>query len=510
MSGEEQAVTIVVPAFNVGRYLPSCLDSILAQTDAEACHVLVVDDGSTDDTPAIADLYADRNDRVAVLHQPNAGPGAGAARNRGLDQVGTGMVLFLDGDDELTPTAIERLRTGLLRHGLDVAVGATEQFPEPRQWPWSGYFQAGTSGVRRIEDLPLLVHDARSCNKLYRTAWLRDQGLRFAEGIHHQDTVVNVPAMLLTERLLLVGDVVHRYRKRAEGGSVMDNHFTRIDNYWDHLLVIEQLNHLRSRLGPGREPLLQAFIARSFQGFSWRAPRVLPRDRLEEFFDRAAAVVGTLDPGVIESATRDASERVAYVAMREGDIESFRRLDDVSRRLVAHGGHLHLGVPASGADLDLLRAGRTRALVADVFPERPGIRIEVRLRIRGTTDPGRGVDRTTVRGLRDGDPAFDATVEWVGTDATESLGRALVPWHKLDAGTYQLRLQFHTDTGLAARWLRPAGDAPGSDPVRPDRHAVVSLGSDIEGHATLGVAPTLRWRLRRRLAHLWRRLRASA
>jgi glycosyltransferase involved in cell wall biosynthesis len=501
-------VTVVVPAYNVERYLGACLDSIIAQTAWPECRVIVMDDGSTDGTPGIADSYATRHPSIAVVHQPNAGPGAGAARNHGLDLVRTEFVLFLDGDDELTPGAIEALRAGLLADELDLAVGDTEQFPEPRRWIWSDYFERGEARPVRIEDVPLLAHDARTCNKLYRTGWLRSLGLRFAEGIHHQDTVVNVPAMLLAERIFFVGDVVHRYRKRAEGGSVMDSHYTRLDNYWDHLQVTEELHAMRPRFAPARERLLQAFIARSFQGFSWRAPSVLPHDRLEEFFRRAAAVVRTLEPEVIEEATRGPHERTAYVTMLEDDFASFQQLDQLSSTLAAHGGDLYLAVPSSPEFRPLLRLGATRALTTHIRPERAGVRLLIQLRIRGAEQPGPAITRTILRAMADEEVAFGVDVTWTDADGGESLGEALLPWALFgNRSEYRLRLQFRTATGNAARWLRRPAVEEGRwapDVECRHRYARLRLAAGPEGVAVLSVQPTVQLGARRTLARLSR------
>ncbi|MFT3860238.1 glycosyltransferase family 2 protein [Micropruina sp.] len=506
MTIDRRDVTVVVPAHNVERYLPACLDSLLAQSVWPDCRVIVVDDGSTDATGAFADAYAARHSSITVVHQPNAGPGAGAARNRGLDLADTEFVLFLDGDDELTERAVELLRTGLLHQRLNLAVGATEQFPEPRSWLWSHYFVPGTAARIPIEGLPLLAHDARTCNKLYRTSWLRALGLRFAEGIHHQDTVVNVPAMLLTERLFVVGDVVHRYRKRAEGGSVMDGHFSRVDNYWDHLQVIESLHAMRPGFSPAREPLMQAFIARSFQGFSWRAPSVVPAHRLEEFFTRASAVIRTLQPAIITTATRHPGERVAYVAMLEGDYVSFENLGRLRRTIVAHQGDLHVGVPASPAHLPLLRLGATRALVTEVGSDAAGVRLRIRLRIRGFARPGPALPRTTLRAMAGGAEAFGVAVAWTAEDGRESLGEVFLPWPLIgDGGAYELRLHFRTATGAAARWLRLPGDGP-AERLGPRRGTYAELGltDGHEGRAVLTIEPTLRLRAQRLLGRVRR------
>ena len=464
----EPGVTVVVPACNVARYLGACLDSVLAQTWWRRCRVLVVDDGSTDDTGKIADAYAARHPQISVVHQPNRGPGAGAARNVGLDRTATEFVLFLDGDDELTPTAVELLVGGLERERLDLAVGATEQFPSPRSWLWTPYFEPGTCSVRRVEQVPLLVHDARTCNKLYRTAWLRSTGLRFAEGIHHQDTVVNVPAMLRARRFVLVGDVVHRYRKRAEGGSVMDSHFTRLANYFDHLQVIETLSGMIPRLSPRRRPLMQAFIVRSFQGFARRAPGMLPAEDLPGFFGRARAVVAGIPPAVIEEATADADQRMGYVAMLEDDLRGYRELDSIG--LTANRKALYRGLATSSREREeLLRTGATRAWLDDLNSTELGIRARLRLRIVGARHLDRSLTGIVLRGVYQEQTSFEAAVV-VAPDDDE--GRAHTGWGDLpvlglEPGEHLLRSGFLTPTGKVERWVRLPSDTtdPSQAPV---------------------------------------------
>ena len=94
--------TILIPAFNVKDYLVEAIDSALAQTTP--CEVIVVNDGSTDGTKFICDDYADR---VKVVHQVNKG--LPSARNAGIMNATTELILMLDADDKLLPTAVERI-----------------------------------------------------------------------------------------------------------------------------------------------------------------------------------------------------------------------------------------------------------------------------------------------------------------------------------------------------------------------------------------------------------------
>ena len=99
-------VSVIVPAYNVAHYLDQCLESIVKQTYAHL-EVIVVDDGSTDDTGAIADRWAQRDPRLRVIHQPNAGPSA--ARNTGLNAMHGSYIAFIDSDDIVDVHFVARL-----------------------------------------------------------------------------------------------------------------------------------------------------------------------------------------------------------------------------------------------------------------------------------------------------------------------------------------------------------------------------------------------------------------
>lgn len=103
MGRAEPLISVVMPAYNYGRLLPRALDSVLDQQQ-EAVELIVVNDGSQDDTAAVLDGYADRYPRIQVIHQANAG--AAAARNRGIAAARGRHVLLLDADDELVPGAL--------------------------------------------------------------------------------------------------------------------------------------------------------------------------------------------------------------------------------------------------------------------------------------------------------------------------------------------------------------------------------------------------------------------
>ncbi len=110
-------ITIIIPIYNVEKYLPRCLDSVLNQTFYDWSAILV-DDGSPDDSGKIADKYAAHDDRFIVVHKKNAG--VSAARNTALDMADGEYIMFLDADDCIHPQTMEILYKIARREDVDV------------------------------------------------------------------------------------------------------------------------------------------------------------------------------------------------------------------------------------------------------------------------------------------------------------------------------------------------------------------------------------------------------
>lgn len=111
-------VSIIIPAYNIAPWLGRCLDSVLAQSYREL-EVIVVNDGSTDDTAAIADSYAEKDSRVKVIHKANSG--VTSARLRGVAEASGEWIGFVDGDDYIEPDMYARLLQNALDTGADIS-----------------------------------------------------------------------------------------------------------------------------------------------------------------------------------------------------------------------------------------------------------------------------------------------------------------------------------------------------------------------------------------------------
>ncbi len=115
----EEKISVIVPVYNAQETLSRCAESILAQTYKEL-ELLLIDDGSTDNSPAICDSFAEKDPRVRVFHKENGGPSA--ARNVGLKAFTGRYLTFVDSDDYIDPDTYERLIDEIRQSGVDMVV----------------------------------------------------------------------------------------------------------------------------------------------------------------------------------------------------------------------------------------------------------------------------------------------------------------------------------------------------------------------------------------------------
>ena len=221
-------VTVVVPVYDVERWLPESLDSVLGQSGVDL-QVVVVDDGSPDGSGAIADGYAARDHRVRVLHVPNGG--LGSARNIGTERVTGDFLGFLDSDDVLPPgraghAGLHAGGVGLrLRDGLDRALGE----------PTACTNHPGCARLHRerwlgvtAREHPEILGDVFAWNKLFRTSFWRAQGLEWPEGVRYEDQPTTTRAFL-AGTFDVVPEVVYHWRIRQDGSSITQQRASTTD-----------------------------------------------------------------------------------------------------------------------------------------------------------------------------------------------------------------------------------------------------------------------------------------
>lgn len=214
-------VTVVVPVFNVERWLSECIASVEAQTFTR-WKMILVDDGSTDSSGKICDEAAARNPRISVIHQRNGGPSA--ARNAALDLVDTPYLSFIDSDDVVHPRYLEVLFDALIKTGADISlarhVSGKNFYPGFYTSEISGKIQT-LSGIQATEKIlfrtSYLNHSP--CGRIYRMEIWRDT--RFMQGIIYEDLEIAADVFPKASVIAAVPDKLYYYRSNPD--SIVHN-----------------------------------------------------------------------------------------------------------------------------------------------------------------------------------------------------------------------------------------------------------------------------------------------
>lgn len=208
-------VSVIVPVHNSEKYLPECLDSILAQTENNI-EVICVNDGSTDSSPSILEDYAKRDSRLVVINQECLG--AGAARNKGLAVAKGTYLSFLDSDDFFEPNMLKDASNRMDQLEADVAIFGSWIYDEKRKadrqatWNLRRRFVPDTQPFtfRDLVDHAFLAFGNCAWNKLFRRYFVESNHLRFQEISRANDLLFSCSSIVLAKRLCtLEGSYVH-------------------------------------------------------------------------------------------------------------------------------------------------------------------------------------------------------------------------------------------------------------------------------------------------------------
>ena len=197
---EQPLVSVIVPVYNVERFLDRCMRSLVGQT-YRRLEIILVDDGSSDGSPELCDEWAKRDARVRVIHKLNGGPSE--ARNVALDDMHGDFVAFVDSDDYVEPDYVERLYTGIGDADMSMYSIVCED-SNGIAWSEDGTESANETvrlGSEAVVDVPTVIGSEEYIyratldwrlvvvwNKLYRASvW---KNLRFPVGLIHEDEYV--------------------------------------------------------------------------------------------------------------------------------------------------------------------------------------------------------------------------------------------------------------------------------------------------------------------------------
>lgn len=355
-------LTVIVPAYNVARYLTKCLASIVTAPGLRL-QLIVINDGSADDTLKVAlDFARGRPDLACfVLDQENRG--LSAARNLGIDLAQGEFLCFLDSDDFFAPNPLPAALALARTHDLDLVLFRTLIFDERRLEFWP-FYDAETwlrllgprhyaiLNGRNVPDLLLLEPNANT--RIVRTSFMRRAGIRYPGGLHYEDVAVHVQQTMGARRLGLLGSLGYVYRVGRPGKITDERSQRRFDVIVTAAQAIEQARSMD--LSPFHGGCLLASLTRIV---CWCGANVRLADR-QLFFSQAAKAFAAAPPQWMKKAILfpavEERMRIRLLALVRGDVE----------RLCADS----MGRPLRWPLRETLRRGRYGSLARAAWRER--------------------------------------------------------------------------------------------------------------------------------------------
>jgi glycosyltransferase involved in cell wall biosynthesis len=484
-------VSVVVPVYNPGEHIEPLIDSLLNQSlPAEDYEVIFVDDGSTDDTPALLDRAAAEHPNLRVIHQPNSG-WPGKPRNVGIDNAHGDYVFFSDHDDWLGEEALQRLHDCALRNDADIVIGKMvghDRGELPRE-----LFRRNRDHAT-FRNAPL--QDSLTPHKLFRRAFLDENGIRFPEGKRRlEDHVFVMKAFFAAANISVISDYDFYH------------HVGRSDNRNAARLAIEPVSYYgyvretiaivlaNTEPGPIRDRLLRRFLRVEVLGrLTGRRLTGLEREQQRVLFDAARGLVVETMPTSVDEGLPGRQRLVAEM-LRAGDFAGVLQqaswsihADGRAERVEWDGSELRVDWSARAGERRLLRRDGDRVLLAWSGTLRHRKLVDV------TKDIANVKCDLIARDLTRGEVIVPGTAE-VGVDALGRIrasGTARVGFgngaEQLSDGFWTMRVRIRAlgwvaDTG-AFRWpARRAefGVVPGPMLVRPSRTKRGALALDVGG-----------------------------
>lgn len=210
-------LSVIIPVYNVELYLAQCLDSVIGQT-YKVLEIILVNDGSTDNSLAICESYAERDSRIKLINKSNGG--LSSARNAGLNVATGDLITFLDSDDWIDLDAYEQCISALQKHpsASMIAFAFMYYYENTKEYKPSRFpFQEGLFRLDSLDIIQLIsdVIYMTACNKVYRKELIGD--LRFLEGFYHEDEYFTTELVVshMRDEVYCLVNPCYKYRQRA-------------------------------------------------------------------------------------------------------------------------------------------------------------------------------------------------------------------------------------------------------------------------------------------------------
>ena len=249
-------ISIIVPVYRAEKYLNACVDSILNQTYSDF-ELVLIEDGSPDQSGAICDEYAQKDDRVRVIHQPNQGQAA--ARNHALPMTQGKWLCYVDSDDAIHPQMLEHLHRAAEKSGAGISMCQFLEAPEPPE-DYEQPVDFSYTLLTMDEKTLTALHDRDAypgwvaCAKLIRREYV--EGYPFHTGRVYEDNEAVTRWLLPAKTLAMLPTQLYFYRTNPESTTKSQFSLKRLDYLWALESMISYFQSL------GFHTLAQRFVER--------------------------------------------------------------------------------------------------------------------------------------------------------------------------------------------------------------------------------------------------------
>lgn len=239
-------VSVIIPIYNMETYMREAIDSIINQSlGFENIQVILVNDGSTDNSAQIMKEYENKYNNIKCIHLPEKSGAAGKPRNEGLKFVEAPYIMFLDPDDMYDKLALEKMYNTITEKNGDI-VSANYRYAneDGSTWEKSVFdetrFQSFKFTPENFSD-SFFVWNSGSCNKIFSTSLIKENNITFLEGVPAEDAYFTYAALLSTNEVYYLSDTIHYYRRRNKSDTLSVS--------WDRSLgYFQKINYAYKRI----------------------------------------------------------------------------------------------------------------------------------------------------------------------------------------------------------------------------------------------------------------------
>lgn len=303
-------VSVVIPCYNVEKYLRQCLDSVVKQTLRDI-EIICVNDGSKDSTLSIIQEYAAKDERIKIIDKPNGG--YGESMNRGFDMATGEYLGIVESDDYADPDMFEKLYACAEKYDLDVVKSGFYYYyskPDVRNIPnpiasyitSSRTFCPMTDFKSKMEMVEFFNIKPTSWSAIYRADFIHGNNIRFNEtpGASFQDTSFNFKVWVCAQRVRLMEECFLHYRQDNEASSI--NNPGKVFCICDEYDEMERFLDVKQIKKAAAEPVL---VRVKFDSYCWNYERLaepLQAEFIQRFHDdfQRHLIEGTLQKDYFE------------------------------------------------------------------------------------------------------------------------------------------------------------------------------------------------------------------